>query len=39
MARALSDSYASRQFIAPRGLIVNTGPIERDVPMAIQLSD
>lgn len=39
MARALSDSSGSRQFIAPRGLIVNTGPIERDVPMAIQLSD
>ena len=39
MARALSEASANRQMIAPQGLVVRTGPLERDVPMATTITD
>ena len=39
MARSLSETSPLRQVIAPQGLTVNTGPIERDIPLAITFPD
>ena len=39
IARSLSETSALRQVIAPQGLTVNTGPIERDIPLAITFTD
>jgi Sec-independent protein translocase protein TatA len=39
LARALTETSASTQLLAPQGLVVRTGPLERDVPMAKTITD
>ena len=39
MARALSDTTAKRQMVAPAGIILNTEPMEHDILMARTLTD
>ena len=39
LARALSETSGSRQLLAPQGLVVSPGPQERDVPMAMAITD
>ena len=39
LARALSETSGSRQLLAPQGLVVTPGPQERDVPMAMAITD